>query len=586
MRHLSRIARWTVGLAFLAAAPARGQDDAAYRVRFRDAPERGIVRMLREHCETYSLRDRPPPTDTLLRRRAEQDLPIVRDVLRAAGYYGADPRVELIASTPRRVVFHLNPGPRYRLGEVERVAAIPTLARLRAMGWSRHMPARAAALLAAEQEWLAHVHAQGYPFAKYTLRRYTLDHEARRVHVRLEIDPGPAAVWGAISVTGAVRVREGFLRDELSLAPGARYDPARLDESRARLIRLGLFSSVALAPAAEVDEEGRLPVELAVRERRPRTIAAGVRYTTDEGWGARGEWEHRNLGGRAERLRLSADYGESARALEARLAMPQFGRPRQRLLLTARAADETPDAYSSRSFRSSAMLEREWRQLLWVRGGAAFRLSEVDQFDEDRNFVFLSLPFETDWNTSGNPLDPRGGFRLFARAEPFFDVEQKDRGFFKSAFTLNRYQQLNRERTWLLAGRVTAGSIAGTSASRVPADERFYAGGGGSVRGYAYQTVGPLRDGEPLGGRSLLEVSGELRAQATESLGFVLFLDGGTAYEKNVPDFDEPFRWGGGVGVRYFTAVGPLRADIAFPFDRRREFDKAYQFYLSLGQAF
>jgi translocation and assembly module TamA len=586
MYILPRRARGALALVIALGTAARADDPPAYRVRFRDAPERAVLRALRERCETYILRDRPPPTDGLLRQRAEQDLPVVRDALYAAGYYGADPRVEIVTSAPRRVVFHLNPGPRYRLGEVVRVAEGVTMAGNRAMGWRRNMPARASALLEAEQEWLAHVRAQGFPTAKYSARRYTPDHERRRLHVRLEIDPGPPAVWGETAITGAARVREDFIRNELSLIPGEPYDPARLDESRARLMRLGLFSSVALAPGAAPDEEGRLPVELAVRERRPRTVAAGVRFTTDEGWGTRAEWEHRNLGGRAERLRLAADYGEALRALDARLAMPQFGLPRQRLLLSARAAEESPDAFDSRSLRSGAMLEREWRQVLWVRGGVAFRLSAVDQFEEDENYVFLSLPLETDWNTSGNPLDPRGGFRLFARAEPFFDVEERDRGFFKSTATLNRYQRLNRERTWILAGRATAGSIVGAGASRVPADERFYAGGGGSVRGYAYQSVGPLRDDEPLGGRSLLEVSGELRAQATESLGVVLFLDGGTAYEEHVPDFDEPFRWGAGVGLRYFTAVGPLRADFAFPLDRREGIDKSFQFYFSLGQAF
>jgi translocation and assembly module TamA len=454
------------------------------------------------------------------------------------------------------------------------------------MGWRRNMPARASALLEAEQEWLAHVRSQGFPMARYVVRRYTPDHVRRRLDARLEIDPGPRAVWGETVIKGAVRMREDFIRNELSLTPGEPFNPARLDESRARLIRLGLFSSVALTPGTAPDEEGRLPVELVVRERRPRTIAAGVRFTTDEGWGTRAEWEHRNLGGRAERLRLAADYGEALRALDARVAMSQFGHPRQRLLLSARAAEESPDAFDSRSLRSGAMLEREWRQLFWARGGVAFRLSEVNQFDEDENYVLLSLPLETDWNTSGNPLDPRGGFRLFARVEPFYDLEERDRGFVKSAATLNRYQRLNRERTWVLASRATIGSIVGAGASQVPADERFYAGGGGSVRGYAYQSVGPLRDREPLGGRSLLEVSCELRAQVTASLGGALFVDGGAAYEENVPNFDEPFRWGAGVGVRYFTAVGPLRADFAFPLDRREGIDKFFQFYLSLGQAF
>lgn len=569
------------------ATSSRADDPPEYRVRFADVPERGLQRTLRAHSETYALRDRPPATDGLLLWRAQQDLPALRDVLRASGYYGAQPSARLETSVPRRVVFQLNPGPRYRLGEVELVTDDPALIpRLRDMGWSPRMPARAAALLAAEQEWLEFVRARGYPFARYAARTYTPDHERRVLRVTLELDSGPPAVWGETTITGTVRASSSFIRGELAIEPGEPYHPARLDETRARLIRLGLFSSVSLTPAEHMDENGRLPVALTLRERRPRTFAAGVRYTTDEGAGARVEWEHRNLGGRAERLRLTADAGESLHALEARLAMPQFVRPRQRMLLGARAAEESTDAYDSRSLRASAQLEREWRQLVWARGGVAFRLSDVGQFEDDENYVFLSIPVGVDWNTSRSLLDPRGGFRLFANAEPFYDLERKDRGFLKTSATLNRYQRLTQDRAWLLAGRVTAGSITGAGAERVPADERFYAGGGGSVRGYAYQSLGPLRDDDPLGGRSLLEVSGEVRGQISESIGFVLFLDGGTAYEATVPDFDEPFRWGAGVGFRYFTAVGPLRADLAFPLDRREGIDKSAQFYLSLGQSF
>jgi len=120
----------------------------------------------------------------------------------------------------------------------------------------------------------------------------------------------------------------------------------------------------------------------------------------------------------------------------------------------------------------------------------------------------------------------------------------------------------------------------------VPADERFYAGGGGSIRGYSYQSVGPLSGGDPVGGRSLLELSTELRLRLGERFGFVGFLDGGSAFGAAFPDFDEELLWGTGLGFRYFTAVGPLRLDFAVPLDRRHGIDDAFQVYISLGQAF
>ncbi|MCZ7592010.1 MAG: BamA/TamA family outer membrane protein [Kiritimatiellae bacterium] len=536
LRKWARTARltrrkWPLCLFLIAwASVAFANGASVYEVRFRNVPQWGMRSLLEQGSDSYALRNYPPPTETLLRRRADRDLPAIMTVLQSAGYYAAQPAVELVTSAPRRVVFHLNPGPRYRLGAVVVQASAIEMPALRHFGWKPGRAAAAAPLLAAEEECLAYVRSLGYPFPQWTRRIYTPDHERRVLNVELKLDPGPKALWGKTSITGLVSVKERFVQNELELPEGKPFNPAQLTETRTRLIRLGLFSAVNLTTAEEVDDEGRLPLSLTLRERRPRTVAAGVKYTTDEGYGTRLEWEHRNLFTHAERLHLTLDVGESVNAFESRFTVPQFGEPRQRLLLNARVADEHLEAYDSKSVKTLAQLEREWRQIFWLRGGVGFQLSDVGQFDEDKNYVFLTLPFELDWNTSRDPLDPRRGHRVFAHAEPFYDLERKDRAFLKSSVTLNKYQRLNHDRTWLLAGRVTAGGISGESSRAVPADERFYAGGGSSVRGYAYQKIGPLQDGDPLGGRSLFEASGELRAQVMGNFGFVFFLDGGTAF--------------------------------------------------------
>jgi translocation and assembly module TamA len=128
--------------------------------------------------------------------------------------------------------------------------------------------------------------------------------------------------------------------------------------------------------------------------------------------------------------------------------------------------------------------------------------------------------------------------------------------------------------------------MSGAERDEIPADIRFYAGGGGSIRGYAYQSVGPTQNNEPIGGRSLITMSAELRIKITEKMGLVAFVDGGSAFESAFQDFEETLQWGGGLGFRYFTAIGPLRLDVGIPINRRAGIDDSFQIYVSIGQAF
>jgi len=135
-------------------------------------------------------------------------------------------------------------------------------------------------------------------------------------------------------------------------------------------------------------------------------------------------------------------------------------------------------------------------------------------------------------------------------------------------------------------GRAAAGSLTGENVRNIPASLRFYSGGGGSVRGYKYQSLGPHdRNGDPLGGLSFTDVSLEARFRITESFGIVPFVDGGMVYETTMPDWGRDLSWGVGLGFRYYTLIGPIRLDIATPL-QDRDNNKAFQIYLSIGQAF
>lgn len=543
--------------------------------------------LLRDASDAVALRKSPPPTTSLLVHRGESDVQRLLDVLHASGYYAARVEVQLAGSPARRLlVFEIRPGPRYRLGAVVIDAGGAVAPSRRTLGLKRGLPARSTYVAEAEDRLLREMRLQGHPFPQLAERHYRVDPTGAVLNIRFRVEPGPAAVFGATAVTGLVRVKEGFVRNEIEWQEGDAYSPKAIDDTRTEMMRSALFSTIRLQPAEALDDNGALAVELSLKERRRRTVALGVGYRTDEGAGATAAWEHRNLYGGAEKLRFRATVAEASRGVEAGFTKPQFRRRDQTLLLTMRAAEDSPEAYESRSLRTAALLERDWSPDLEARLGAAFRYTVVDQLDDEDDFILASVPASLDWNTSDDPLDARQGGRLLVTAEPFYDLLGRNVGFVKGTTTANRYVPFDRDRNWVLAGRATVGSLMGAGRTKVPADERFYAGGGSSIRGYGYQTVGPLEDDDPVGGRSLLELSAELRVRVTPSFGLVAFLDGGTAFASPVPDFDETVQWGAGLGVRYFTVVGPVRADVGVPVDKREGLDKDYQFYVSIGQAF
>lgn len=558
-----------------------------YKVRFLHIPERGMRGELEEHSESQELRAQPPPTEALLLARGERDRKALLEIFRARGYYSATLAIRLAGpEEKRRLIFDFTPGPRYRFGEVTLSAQGVKAPTPLQIGIKPGLPARADYAIEGERALLREVRLRGYPYPAITTRLYSVDPTQALLHVALAVEPGRRATFGPTTIEGLNRVNESYVRGELAYREGAIFTPELLDDTRAALARSGLFSSLALTAPEEVPEDGTLPMKLTLRERKRRTVAMTAGYKTDEGAGAGAQWEHRNLFGGAERLRLKLNWAEQARSAEAGLTKPQFAHTAQQLDVTLRLADEEPEAYASRNVRTAAILSRHWTRTWSSQAGGAVRYTRVDQLDSNDDFLLFSMPLQVTHNTSDDPLDARRGHVLRVDTEPFYDALATDVVFLKSSLRGQRYQALNRDKTWVLAGRATVGGIGWAGRSVLPADELFYAGGGASIRGYAYQSVGPMLDGEPIGGRSLFETSLESRWQLSSKLGCALFADGGSAFASPAPDFNDTLRWGTGVGVRYFTPIGPLRVDIGFPLNRRPDIDKSHQFYVSLGQAF
>ncbi|GKT10038.1 outer membrane protein assembly factor [Desulforhabdus sp. TSK] len=588
---------WLWGVVvLLVAGNAVAESGVPYTVALRGVTDEDLQKTLEAVSITVARKEEPPATLFLLRRRAADDVEALREVLRSQGYYAAEIRLEMNEeTTPVSVVFEIQTGRRYLLKSVEiesiEGSSLPDvkMPSSSALGLAVGEPSDASRIVNAQDLLVRDVRRQGYPFARVADRRVIVDHSQEGVFVTYTLDAGPPGRFGDTTFKGLESVEEEFVRRKLPWRTGERFNADLFAEARKRYTDTRLFSLILIKEGEALDEEGRLPITVELTERKHRSIRAGVSYKTDEGAGVAASWENRNLFHEGERFKTALTLSELVIALDNTFQKVDFFRPDQVLNANLRVARENTDAFTSNNVESSLIVQRDLRPGMKVGLGPGLRLSEVDPKapDSDREtFALVSLPGQFDWDFSDNLLDPTRGGRLRLQAAPYYDLLGSDVSFFKSYGSYSHYLTLLEHPFLVFAGRAAVGSMSGVDTNSIPADIRFYAGGGGSIRGYAYQSVSPLLDGDPVGGRSLLEFSAEFRLKITQTIGLVAFLDGGSAFDSVYPDFDTSLRWGTGGGVRYFTPIGPLRVDVGVPLDRREGLDDAFQVYISLGQAF
>lgn len=560
---------------------------SSYEVRIEGLPSQSLLDQIQQISNSISLKDKPPASSSLLRKRVDEDVSLFTQWLRAQGYFASHIEATLDETAkPLTVIFRMDTGPLFLLRSVDIKIAGGIETTIPDIGLTLGVPFNAETLAHSQNRLVREFTRKGFPFAEMTDRKITVDHADHSVAVVLFVTPGPLAQFGATRISGLLSVEERVVRDTLPWNEGERFNADLIDAGQKKLISNGLFSLVRVFPAQEPDDGGRVPVNVIVTERKHRSVSAGISYQTDEGPGVSASWENRNLFGGAEKLAFSAIFSDFVFSAEGGYLKPFFLRKDQSLRLSARLADDEPDAYSSRNLKSTSLVERSITEDLKLGGGLGFKLSRVTQLGETNRYSYLLFPLSMEYNGSDDLLDPSRGNRVGLKLEPYADPFEDNPGFVRGYGRYRHYVQILREPALVLAGGIGAGAIAGADSSEIPADERFYAGGGGSIRGYAYQSVGPIKGGTVVGGNYLIELSFEMRLKISDRIGVVGFLDGGNAFASPDPDFSQGLLWGTGVGLRYYSPVGPFRLDIGFPLDRRPGLDDSFQIYVSLGQAF
>jgi translocation and assembly module TamA len=552
----------------------------------------GLPGQLRAVSQLVTLQDRPPATPAALRRRAEDDLGRLRPVLEANGYwaatlsFGIDTAVE-----PARVTVSVEPGPLYRFQSVTfrtpEGGTPPLLDRYdpSAFGLKLGDAARTAPVLDAEAALIAEYARQGRPYAKVPDRKVVVDHGTRTMDVTYTVDAGPQVTFGEPAIQGLSRLDATWVERRITWRRGDLYDSREVDATRRALVDSGLFTAVRITPAAELTPDGSVPVTLALVERLPRSIGAGLAYDTTLGFGARAFWENRNLFGGGERLRVIGTFAQNQLGLSTRFRKPDLWRKDEDLLAEADLADESPPAYTARRLRLYSGLERQFGPLVSGGAGLQFEQTNVESPPGTQTYSLIGAPIYLRRDSTNDLLNPTTGTRAALTVTPYEGLSSTGLAFMSNRVAASAYRSLGATDAYVLAGFGALGSIIGESRDALPADKRLYAGGGGSVRGYGYQLAGPFYPGTttPRGGKSSLEAGVELRIKVTESIGVVPFLEAGNVYSSTLPTGN--LLYGTGIGLRYYTPVGPVRLDVGVPLNKRAS-DSAFQIYISLGQAF
>ncbi len=531
-----------------------------------------------------------------VRRQGRRAASAVRSSLNSVGHY--DPQIDLgIESTEPPVArLRIDPGPVFTLADVKvdfngEVPRDEDQQRIRAelpvKQGRKAIPSR---VIDAERWITATLREAGYPYAEIRDRRVVGDRDAETIAVTYVVRAGPRVVLGETVFQDDVLTKAAYLRRLVPYEEGDLYAPNDLALLNTRLAETRMFrvarASLASEPSGVTPggEEIR-NIEVKLIERKRNTIALGGSYSTSEGAGLNAEFTRRNLIRHGDVAVADLTIAELEQSLNVVWRRPnEFGYGRG-LVLSSGITQEATDAYDRQAISVGIGFDViKSPDFSYTYGIEGEIVKEEDEFGK-RDLQILSVYTDARLDKTDSLLDPRKGWRANGRVEPSYTFGDESDPFVRTVGQVSAYVPFDEERRFVLAGRLKAGAVLGANAADLPVDTRFYSGGGGSVRGYAYQGIGPsAEDGTPLGGKSVVESSLEARYRWRPNIGLVAFVDAGSVSTDEFSNFDDA-RYGAGFGVRYTTPAGPIRLDIAAPLNPT-EFDDPVQIYISIGQAF
>ena len=608
-----RLPRWFLLLLVLIAAGApfaRADDPQRYSVDISGTGSAQIDQTLRASAQLVTLADKVPVPPFALVQRAREDIPRLRTVLDSFGYYQnnvvvtvagrdlEDPDLpatleDVPAGQSVVVKVVVTPGPLYHVGKVT----------LQGDGLETYRPALnlrtgdvalATAVLNAQPRLLAALQEDGYALAKVTGPDASANDDTHTIDVTYTALKGERLAIGAITFKGLKQVNEKFAHRALQLRDGERYRPSRIEEARQALAGTGVFSGVSVKAAERAAPDGTLPLTFDVEERKRHAVTVAGTYSTDLGISLSATWSHRNLFGNAEQLNLTvagSGLGTSTAGLGynlgAQYVQPLFGGVGQTLEFNINGVKQQLDAYDQTAQTVAAYIRHKFSRLWSGSAGLSLTHDEVEQEGTARLYQLVALPITAGYDSTGIPdalQDPVTGLRASLSLTPTHAFGNGGLSFLVMQASASTYFDLAQDGRSVLALRGLVGTILGGTNLEVPPDQRLYAGGSGTVRGFAYQSIGPqFPSGRPVGAKSVDAATVEFRQRIGQDWGAVAFVDAGQA-STGAP-FTGEIHTGAGLGARYYTSIGAVRLDVAVPLSRKPGGD-SFAFYIGLGQAF
>jgi translocation and assembly module TamA len=595
----------------LAVSPARAADPQAYRVEISGAPSGDITDTLRATAQLLTLQAKGEVPPFALIERARSDIPRLQTALDSYGYYLNSVTITIAArglddpdlpatldaipaGTAAVVTIAVAMGPLYHIGALRLTGTVPDSARA-ALALKSGDPAVAARVLEARSRMLGALQEDGYPLAVIEEPDANADDSTHTLDIGFNVQPGAQAPIGEISFKGLRDVNASFARRALIIHPGEPYRPSRIEQARQALAALGVFSGVSVRAADRLSADGRIPLTFDVEERLQHAVTISGTYSTDLGVNLATTWSHRNLFGNAEQLNLTAagsGLGNAAAGisynLTAQYIQPLFLLPNQTLEFNISSVKQQLSAYDQTAQTIAGYLRRKFSRLWTGSIGLSLTHDDTQQEGISRLYQLVALPVTGTYDSTGIEgllADPVTGLRASLAMTPTHAFGGNGVTFLVSQASASTYFDLAGDGRSVLALRALAGNIFGGSNLDVPPDQRLYAGGSATVRGYAYQSIGPqFADGRPVGAKSVDAATIEFRQRIGADWGAAAFVDAGQASANGAP-FTGKLHVGAGLGARYYTPIGALRLDVGVPLTQVPRND-SFQIYIGLGQAF